>query len=522
MAAGATLAEAYVRLRIDQQAAQKDITTGLGKAGEQAGKKAGSGFSKTFKAAAAGLAGLGAISFFKGAIDEGIEAQKVGAQTTAVLKSTGGAAGITSDQIGNLATAISNKIGVDDEAIQSNENLLLTFTNIRNEVGKGNDIFNQATQTVSDMSAALGQDGKSSAIQLGKALNDPIKGITALSRVGVSFTDQQKKAITTAVKHGDTLKAQKIILGELTKEFGGSAAAVATPGDKMKVAWGNLQETIGTALLPTLGSLATTLTGIIQAISPILAGIGKWIQNNQTLTKILVGVIAGVWALNVAMEANVIGLIVLGIAALVAALVWVATKTKFFQTIWKGVWGFLKGVGHWFAHDFVGFFVNGWKTVTDKGGAVLGWFKALPGKIGAAFVKLGEIIIAPYRYAFNKIADLWNGTVGKLSFHVPSWVPGIGGKGFSMPSLPHLASGGMVPATPGGQVIVAGEGGEDEFVIPRSKMGALGGGSIEVRVFIGDQELRGIVRTEVDETNRGADRSARAGAGARSTSVRYA
>ena len=78
------------------------------------------------------------------------------------------------------------KTGIDDEAIQSGENLLLTFTNIRNEAGKGNDVFNQATETMTDMSVALGQDMKSRRRQLGKALNDPIKGITALSRVGVS------------------------------------------------------------------------------------------------------------------------------------------------------------------------------------------------------------------------------------------------------------------------------------------------------------------------------------------------
>jgi hypothetical protein len=83
-----------------------------------------------------------------------------------------------------------NKSGVDDEAIKSSENLLLTFTNIRNETGKNNDIFNQATKATLDMSTALGNDLKGSSILVGKALNDPIKGMTALRRVGVSFTDE--------------------------------------------------------------------------------------------------------------------------------------------------------------------------------------------------------------------------------------------------------------------------------------------------------------------------------------------
>jgi acid phosphatase family membrane protein YuiD len=80
-----------------------------------------------------------------------------------VLKSTGGAANVTAKQIGALATAISNKVGIDDEAIQSGANLLLTFKNVRNEAGKGNDIFNQSVGVITDMSAALGQDMKSRA-----------------------------------------------------------------------------------------------------------------------------------------------------------------------------------------------------------------------------------------------------------------------------------------------------------------------------------------------------------------------
>jgi phage-related minor tail protein len=188
---------------------------------------------------AAGLAGLavgaaGLAGAVKDSIGEYREAQKVGAQTNAVIKSTGGAAGVSAKHVGDLATAISKKAGIDDEAIQSGENLLLTFKGVRNEVGKGNDIFDQATQTITDMSVSLKQGLKPSAIQVGKALNDPVKGITALGRVGVQFTEGQKKMIAGLVKSGDTLGAQKIILKELKSEFGGSAAAAATAGDHLK------------------------------------------------------------------------------------------------------------------------------------------------------------------------------------------------------------------------------------------------------------------------------------------------
>jgi hypothetical protein len=95
---------------------------------------------------------------------------------------------------------------VDDEAIQAGENMLLTFTNVRNEVGKGNDIFNQATRTVQDMAAAFGGDATSNSKILGKALNDPIKGVSALTRVGVSFTEQQKDQIKTLVESANILE----------------------------------------------------------------------------------------------------------------------------------------------------------------------------------------------------------------------------------------------------------------------------------------------------------------------------
>jgi acid phosphatase family membrane protein YuiD len=166
---------------------------------------------------AAGLAGLavgaaGLAGAVKDSIGEYREAQKVGAQTNAVIKSTGGAANVSAKHVGDLATAISKKAGIDDEAIQSGSNLLLTFKGVRNETGKGNDIFDQATQTITDMSVSLKQGLKPSAIQVGKALNDPVKGITALGRVGVQFTEGQKKMIAGLVKSGDTLGAQKIIL----------------------------------------------------------------------------------------------------------------------------------------------------------------------------------------------------------------------------------------------------------------------------------------------------------------------
>jgi len=179
-------------------------------------------------------------------IDAAEESRRVMAQTESVIASTGGAAGVSAKSVADMANSLSRMTNFDDEAIQSGENLLLTFTKI------GKDVFPEATKTMLDMSAALGQDLNGSAIQLGKALNDPIQGVTALRRVGVSFNDQQLQQIKTLQESGNLLGAQKIILSELKKEFGGSAVAVADFKTIFKNMVGNVVESIGTSLLPAV------------------------------------------------------------------------------------------------------------------------------------------------------------------------------------------------------------------------------------------------------------------------------
>jgi hypothetical protein len=208
-------------------------------------------------AAVAGVVGVGFA--LKGAWEAAEESAKIARETERVIKTTGGAANVSAEQVSDLATRLSDLTGVDDELIQSTENLMLTFTNVKDVAGAGNDVFTQSIGLGLDMATALGTDASDAAIQLGKALNDPIKGITALSRSGVSFTEQQKEQIKTLVKSGDVLGAQKIILGELAKEFGGAAAAAGTPLDKLKVQIGNFQEAVGAQLIPIVNAVATWL-----------------------------------------------------------------------------------------------------------------------------------------------------------------------------------------------------------------------------------------------------------------------
>lgn len=218
---------------------------------------------------AAALALGGAV---KASFSELFESQKVAAQTEAALQSTGYAAGVAAEDIDKLAASLMEMSGIDDEVIKSGENLLLTFTNIRNEVGVGNDIFNQATKAALDMSVALGTDMQSSVIRLGKALNDPVKGITALRRVGVQFTDAQRDQIAALVKTGDTLEAQKIILKELQVEFGGSAKAAGEtlPGQlsKARESAKNLGATFAEILAPAI-------IDATEALNDFLTGLQK-------------------------------------------------------------------------------------------------------------------------------------------------------------------------------------------------------------------------------------------------------
>lgn len=223
------------------------------------------------KGIATGFAGIGvaAVGFGAASVKAFMEAEKIGAQTGAVLKSTGGAAKVTAGDVETLAGSLSMMSGVDDEAIQSGQNLLLTFTKIRNEVGQGNDIFNQSTKAALDLSVAMGTDMTSASMLVGKALNDPLKGMTALTKSGIQFTDQQKEQIKSLVASGDTLGAQKIILKELETQFGGSAKAAgdtfAGQLDKLKVVAGNLMEQVGAKLVPILSDLAQWLTDHLPA-----------------------------------------------------------------------------------------------------------------------------------------------------------------------------------------------------------------------------------------------------------------
>lgn len=196
----------------------------------------------------AGLAAIGAA--LKKSITLFAEQDRVEAQLNAVLLSTGEAAGFTADELKKMAGGFQEVTKFGDEAIIGAQNVLLTFTNIKD------DVFPGALEAILNVSESMGTGLKESAIQLGKALNDPVLGISALNRVGITFTQDQKDTIKSLVEMGDTAGAQTIILKELETQFGGSAKAAAdTLGGAMTQAgniMGDVGELIGGILAPAV------------------------------------------------------------------------------------------------------------------------------------------------------------------------------------------------------------------------------------------------------------------------------
>lgn len=190
-----------------------------------------------------------------------IEAEKVQAQLAAVIKSTGNAAGYTIDQLNAMSKGLQQVTSFGDEAIGSAQALLLTFTKI------GGEVFPAALAATLDLSTAMGTDLNSAAIQVGKALNDPIAGLSALSRVGIQFTQDQKQMIKGFVDAGDAAGAQNVILKELQRQFGDSAkAARGTLGGALKAlqeAFGDLFEATG----PQSEALRKSIERMVEAIT---------------------------------------------------------------------------------------------------------------------------------------------------------------------------------------------------------------------------------------------------------------
>jgi hypothetical protein len=309
---------------------------------------------------------------------------------------------------------------------------------------------------------AFGEVGKAGQSAL-KSFSEPFKG--PLIRAAATFAGMIKQMQPTLDSIG---------------------AALAPVIDKLAPALAQM----ATNALPGIADAAKQSAPAFEAIAAVLPKVGTWIgqvvtqmaefaawgvRNADTIGQIMsvllpvAGVVLAVVAaikvwiavqtiLNVVMALNPIGLIIIAVAALIAIIVIIATRTTWFQRLWKAAWGGIKSAAS----------------------AVWDWLKKVPGWIGTAFAKVANFVTAPFRAGFSAIAGLWNRTIGSLSWAVPSWVPGIGGNTISVPKLPTFHSGGVVPGVIGTAVPIMAQAGERVSGI------ASRGGSPEVVYVRGD------------------------------------
>ncbi|QAA31248.1 phage tail protein [Clostridium manihotivorum] len=263
-----------------------------------------------------GAVGLMAANYLKGAVTAAANGEKNFTDLQQTIKSTGGAAGYSADQIKKMAGDVSSATTFTAGEVMKGQNMLLTFTNIQG------DVFKQATSTMMDMSQKFKTEAPQVAIQLGKALNDPIKGITALTRVGVTFTAQQKEQIKTMQEAGNMAGAQQVILNELNKEFGGQAQAAAQTYDgqmkQLSNTMGSIKATIGSALLPYLLQIAKTLNEAARSVSGFVKEHKNLIAGVLTATAVFGTFIGGASLLQRVM--GILGPTVSGIGTLIGGL----------------------------------------------------------------------------------------------------------------------------------------------------------------------------------------------------------
>lgn len=452
------------------------------------------------------------------------ESEDTLAQLNAVLKSTGGIAGVTAQQATELATSLQKTTKFSDEAVLSAENMLLTFTNI------SKDVFPDTTKAVADMAQAMGTDLKSTAIQVGKALQDPVNGVTALQRVGVRLSDSQKTLIENLVKSGKTMEAQKVILKELQTEFGGSAEAAGNTFsgsiEKAKNAMNDLMETIGGAIAQAISPFIARMQEFISTHGPqIQATVLAIVSAFGQLVSVVSQIVTAVWpALSAVIQAsipivkasfdawvafgnywaNILGPVIQTVATffvqwILPALqtVWQEIQTQLLpalRDLWTQIGPILTPVLKFLAEVLGGVLIVGLlaavgalrllvliiagvaqgianfiATVKDMAGQVVNGFNSMVNGIKNAVSGVYEAIVSPFRNAFNWVRD----NAGRIGDSVKS----IGG-GFKF-DLPKFASG--VQNFGGGMAIVGERGPElvnlprGADVIPNNQIGSMGG-----------------------------------------------
>jgi phage-related protein len=237
--------------------------------------------------------GAALIAFAKGAEDAEIANRKLGA----VLDSMGYPQ--ATKRVSDYAESLERSLAVDADIIKAAQTKLATFKNLTASVDEAGGAFDRATLATLDLAAAGFGSAETNAVQLGKALQDPIKGITALGRAGVTFTDQEKEKIKTLVESGNLLGAQNMVLKAIEGQVGGTAKAGASSFEKIKLSLMQVADAIGMAVLPLINQLSDFIANtFVPKVVPMIDQIVDSFNNMEPALKkalfIFTGLAAGI------------------------------------------------------------------------------------------------------------------------------------------------------------------------------------------------------------------------------------
>ena len=238
----------------------KDVET-FGDKITKFGKLAGAAFLAAGVAAAAF-----AVKFAKDAIVAGEAAATANARIEQINTSMGlfgESVAVVNDRLIKYAEETARATGVDTNSIKATQAKLLTFKELAATADEVGGQFDRATKAAIDLGAAGFGTAEMNAVSLGKALNDPIKGIASLNRNGITFTIQEKERIKTLVESNKVGEAQALILAAIETQVGGTAEATANATDKMKVGFQQVTERVGIALLPILEKFTNFLLDVL-------------------------------------------------------------------------------------------------------------------------------------------------------------------------------------------------------------------------------------------------------------------
>jgi hypothetical protein len=386
----------------------------------------------------------------------------------------------------DFADATELATAVDGDLIRSTQAKLLTFENLAKTADVVGGAMDRATMAAIDLAAAGFGEAEQNAVQLGKALQDPIKGITALARSGVTFTEQEKEKIATLVESGKVLEAQDLILSAIEKQVGGTAAATATGSAKMTVAFNMMSDEIGKVLLP-----------LVETLVPIMVGFFGMLGENSGVVAVLAGIFAAlavaILAVNFALNANPIVKTITLIAALAAGVV---ILINWLVQLYGGWEKLFLDLGKWFIEFVIGFR----QAMADIGAFFRSVFEGLGEIAKGALNGVLEFIEGYINFIIagvNGLLTLINRVLGAgkaigINVQIPT-IPTI--------KIPRLAEGGIVMPRPGGVLANIAEGGQAEAVIPLDRLGSMtgkGGNTYNITVNGGVGSGPGIGKAIVD------------------------